>query len=58
MSLEDRKRNYDIKMPYEVQMNAMWDLLIAIADNTGTEVPESAADMIEFMAKVKAKYPK
>ena len=54
----DRKRNYDIKLPVERQMDALWDLVIAIAENTNTPIPASTQEILDFYAKVKAKYPK
>ena len=54
---DNRKINYDTKLPNGKQFHAMWDLLISIADHTGAPIPASTQEVIDFMGKVKDKFP-
>ena len=56
--IDDRKRNYDIKLPPEKQFEALIDAIVVLAESADVELPQSTKDVISFIDKVKTKYPK
>ena len=56
--IDDRKRNYDIKLKDDKQFEALIDAIKAIAEATDVELPQSTKEVIDFIDKVKTKYPK